>query len=369
MSDDEINVVQFKRPGQPRFAIKWDGEIKRAPGADYMIKGLTPTQGLGVLFGQSQAFKSFIALDMAYHVALGKRWADRRVSQGVALYICAEGMTGMTKRVEGFRKAHGQWPENVPFALMPASPNLGSPKGDLGLLVASIESMGRGRTPQFIILDTLSQMLHGAEENGAGMTAFIQNAQTLSNHFEAFVLAIHHTPHSSSDRMRGHSSLLPAIDANIFAERLPDGYSTALTFKKNKDEQNDVKMTANLRRLVLGNDEDGDEVSTLVVESIEDGLAPRADRKAKQAKLPHQAQTALASLKALLSTGDIPAPCNDIPAGQKVVSLDKWREHAVSSGISASDDKDAVDKAFKRAYERLMSDGKVRLWNKLAWIA
>ena len=67
--------------------------------------------------------------------------------------------------------------------------NLGSTKGDLGLLVASIEAMGRGRTPRFIVLDTLAQMLHGADENGAGMSAFIQNAQTLANQFEAFVLA------------------------------------------------------------------------------------------------------------------------------------------------------------------------------------
>ena len=206
----------------------------------------------------------------------------------------------MTKRVDGFAKSHGELPEKVPFALMPASPNLGSTKGDLGLLVASIESLGRGRTPRFIVLDTLAQMLHGADENGVGMTAFIQNAQTLANHFEAFVLATHHVPHTNgvgkNDRMRGHSSLLPACDASIFAERLPGGYSTVLMFKKNKDELNDVQMTANLRRLVLDIDEDGDEVSTLVVHSIEQGAAPRLERKAKAKELPPQAKIAFTAL-------------------------------------------------------------------------
>ena len=105
MSD--INVAPLRQPRHSIFAIKWDGEIKRTPGGDYMIKGLIPSRGFGAIYGASGTFKSFVALDMAYHIALGKRWAGRRVSQGVALYIAAEGMGGMTKRVEGFRMAHG----------------------------------------------------------------------------------------------------------------------------------------------------------------------------------------------------------------------------------------------------------------------
>jgi hypothetical protein len=53
----------------------------------------------------------------------------------------------------------------------------------------------------------------------------------------------------------------------------------------------------------------------------------------------------------------------------KVVSMDKWREHAIKSGISDSDKTDAVEKAFKRAYDRLVEVGKVKVWNKLAWAA
>ena len=201
---NNTGLLPSARSGHPAFSIKWDTDIKRTPGGDYMIKGLIPSRGFGTIYGASGTFKSFVALDMAYHIALGKRWAGRRVSQGVALYIAAEGMGGMTKRVEGFRMAHGNWPDSVPFALMPASPNLGSPNGDLKLLIQSIDSMGR--PPSLIVLDTLSQMLHGAEENGAGMTAFIQNAQALSTRFDCFVLAVHHTGYGPQDRMRDSSS-------------------------------------------------------------------------------------------------------------------------------------------------------------------
>ena len=334
-----------------------------------MIKGLIPSRGFGAIYGASGTFKSFVALDMAYHLALGKRWAGRRVSQGVALYIAAEGMGGMTKRVEGFRLAHGNWPDSVPFALMPASPNLGSPKGDLKLLIQSVDSMGR--PPSLIVLDTLSQMLHGAEENGAGMTAFIQNAQALSTRFDCFVLAVHHTGYGPQDRMRGHSSLRGAVDAAIRVDRLPDGYSSAVTFEKNKDGKSDIRVTATLRTIVVGKDDDGDDVDTLVVESIDEGVAQRAERKAKQAKLPAAAATALASLKACIkSDGTTTAePCEQIPDSAKVVSMDKWREHAIKSGICNSDNSVSIDKAFKRAYDRLIEVGKVKVWNKLAWAA
>jgi AAA domain len=374
MSDEDLNVVPLRRRmSGSAFRVKWDTDISHTSREECMIKGLIPSQGFGVLYGRSQSFKSFLALDMAYHVALGRKWAGRRVTQGVAFYVAAEGMAGMSKRVEGFRKAHGNWPGNVPFALVPAAPNLGSPKGDLQLLIDSIESTGK--TPSLLVLDTLSQMLCGAEENGTGMTAFIRNAQALSNHFGCFVLAIHHVGlgDDKSQRLRGHSSLHAAVDTQILCEQLPDGYSSALTVQKVKDGASDLSMTAYLRRLVLGADEDGEEVSTLVVDRIEDGVAPRAERRAKQkqqAKLPAGASTALAAIKTATKTyGITPEACEQIPAGIKVVTLDNWRDQAFKAGICGSDDEQSKKKAFERAYGRLMDEGKIKVWNGLAWAA
>ncbi|MGA8584412.1 MAG: AAA family ATPase, partial [Roseiarcus sp.] len=67
MNDDVLNVIPLKRPGHPAFSVKWDSDIKRTPGGDYMIKGLIPSRGFGAIYGASGTFKSFVALDMAYH--------------------------------------------------------------------------------------------------------------------------------------------------------------------------------------------------------------------------------------------------------------------------------------------------------------
>jgi hypothetical protein len=43
---------------------------------------------------------------MAYRVALGEPWGGRRVVKADTIYVAAEGMGGMAKRVEGIRAAH-----------------------------------------------------------------------------------------------------------------------------------------------------------------------------------------------------------------------------------------------------------------------
>jgi hypothetical protein len=328
MSDVPAVVLPFRQRRAPMFQITIGAHIKSAFREEFMIKGLVPHQGFGVLYGASQSLKSFVALDMAYHIALGEPWAGRRVVKADTIYVAAEGMGGMAKRVEGIRAAHPDWPNDVPsFGLLCGCPNLGlpAPRGDLAGLVESIESSGL--RPRLIVLDTLAQMICGADENGAGMTAFVRNAQALSHRFGCFVLAVHHIGYAAEQRLRGHSSLPAAADLIIRAERLPDAPATTLAVEKAKDSPLNVTMTANLRRIVLDTDEDDDEISTLVVDSISDGVVARAERRAKGRKipkLPPAANVALRTLKAAIKDHGSDAPVSEhIPAGAKVVALDK----------------------------------------------
>ena len=64
-----------------------------------MIDGVIPKQGVGLLFGELQTFKSFIALDLA--ISLGSQWAGRTTATAPVVYIGAEGAAGLRKRKEG----------------------------------------------------------------------------------------------------------------------------------------------------------------------------------------------------------------------------------------------------------------------------
>ena len=91
----------------PLFSVMTEKEIRqRAEGdSDTLVKGLIPSEEFGILYGSPKAFKSFLALDLCYHVANGRPWAGRSVKQGAAAYVAAEGASGIPRRVEGVRAA------------------------------------------------------------------------------------------------------------------------------------------------------------------------------------------------------------------------------------------------------------------------
>ena len=58
---------------------------------------------MSVFYGASGCGKTFLALDLAAHVALGWNWRERKLKQGTVIYIAAEGGLGIEERLTGFR--------------------------------------------------------------------------------------------------------------------------------------------------------------------------------------------------------------------------------------------------------------------------
>jgi hypothetical protein len=268
-SPDFAQPLRAPSTRPPKFVVEAFGAITFVGRDEWLVKRLIPRHGIGAIYGASQSFKSFTALSLAMHVATGRDWAGRPVTGAPALYIAAEGAAGLRKRKVGFARVHPDLPAVVQFFLIAAAPNLGAERGDLGRLIAAIEEAHV--KPGLIVVDTLAQSLGAGDENGAGMVRFVANATALANHFRAFVLIVHHIGLSDERRLRGHSSLIGALDAAILCERRHGELSTTLTLQKLKDDESNIAFTAHLTKVVLGQDEDGDDVSTLVVERIEEG--------------------------------------------------------------------------------------------------
>ncbi len=206
-------------------------------------------------------------------------WAGRRVTQAPVVYIAAEGSGGVKKRKVGFEKANPNLPAHVPFYLVSAAPNFGTGQEDRRALIASIEAVGI--IPGLIIIDTLAQTLGAGDENGGGMLQFVANATALANHFGAFVLIVHHVGLGDEERERGHSSLIGGADVRILCRRKDRELATTLKWLKLKDEDTTITLKAHLARVIIGQDEDGDDISTLVVERIEDGAEGENGKQSK----------------------------------------------------------------------------------------
>ena len=299
----------------PKFPLIPFEQILFDEKEEWRVKGLLPRVGFGVIYGGPASIKSFLSLDLGFHIALGWPWGGRRVEQGSVVYIAAEGSGGIAKRKTGWELYHAEAlsTDPVPFYLIKVAPNLGVGEGDLNELIACIEK--EGVRPALVFIDTIAQTLGGGEENGAGMVTFAENATALANYFQCLSIAIQHIPLADDQRLRGHSSLLGALDVALLSERKEGSFSATLSTKKLKDEDGDQKFTINLMRVVIAKDKDGDEISTLVVESIESGAVEGTKGAPQKAKIPPQKRLLIAVIEQLIDESETPPfkPWDDGP--------------------------------------------------------
>ena len=137
-------VVQ--KAAQPDlFQIESCEDFDYDPTADtYLISDLLPGSGLGVIYGASRSFKSFVSLDIALRVSQGWVWGGRRSEKTTLCYIVAEGRAGMRKRRAGWFKANPTATAKGAGYFISAAPNLGAEKGDLEKLIESITAAVSG---------------------------------------------------------------------------------------------------------------------------------------------------------------------------------------------------------------------------------
>jgi len=325
----------------------------------YLVKGIVPRTGLCVFWGPPKCGKSFVVFDLLMHVALGWKYRDRKVRQGAVVYCALEGCTAFKNRIEAFRQKYLQ--ENaggVPFHLMTSPLSL---VADHAALIASIRE--QCPNPAVVAIDTLNRSLAGSESSDEDMAAYIKAADAIRDAFNCAVVIVHHCGHEGT-RPRGHSSLMGALDVQIAVIR--DAADTIIaTVELMKDGPQGESFSSRLKKVELGTDEDGDTISSCVIEPTE-GVAARA---AKTVQLPAGAIKALRALHEVLDTpAGIAAPAAaHAPRGQKVVTIDAWKEHSFKRGLCADGDRKLKWVTFKRAFDRLTVAGKVAVFEDFVW--
>jgi hypothetical protein len=89
--------------------------------------------------------------------------------------------------------------------------------------------------PALIVIDTLARSFVGFDENGPkDMGRLVDAASRIQLATGATVMLVHHTP-KGRDELRGHSSLLGALDTSIFVKRDKARRLVQVICKKQKD--------------------------------------------------------------------------------------------------------------------------------------
>jgi hypothetical protein len=312
---------------------------------DWSLKGLLPRRGIGQLFGESGAGKTFVALDLVWHLAEGRDWfgwKNKHHSSGKLpqiFYLCLEGAEGFRNRVLAIKR---RWydPQGLPFPrnLRASFRNFSLfDKGEVRALVDTVNAE-KGNTPPFIVIDTQAQAAPALNENapedmGRLMSAVCEIARLT----DGFVLVVAHAGKSGDNDKgaRGHSGQKAPCDVQIAVTKNADKTRTIKAVKV-KDGEDGASRDFALLSVPLGYDEDGDIISACTVDPLE--TSPN-----RQIKLSASNQFALDCFKE--ARGETTRPVSD----------DEWR--AVFYKRSTHNNPDIKRNAFNRAKAALQEKG------------
>lgn len=241
----------------PRYRLLSGSDLEQLPPLVWLVKGVLPATGIAGIYGPSGSGKSFLCLDLAISIANGKAWFGRRVNAAPVVYAALEGEAGFKQRVDAWKLHYGQpLPQNLHFMLQPFK----LPVDEDVEAFANVLPKGC-----VVFIDTLNRAAPTSDENNSkDMGTMIEAAKHLQTLTEGLVVLVHHTGKNASAGLRGHSSLIAALDAAIEVSR--DGDSRQWSVAKAKDGEDGNCERFKLKVEIVGFDSDGDAITSCFVE-------------------------------------------------------------------------------------------------------
>jgi hypothetical protein len=323
-------VADAELTNPSRFKLYSRDAIMSLPPIEWIVKGILPTRGLFQVYGPSIVGKSFFIMDMLFAIVEGLPWAGRKTRQREVVYICLEGESGLRRRLEAWEK-HNE--RRVPSGFHSVIQPWNITKDQDIVDLAAIVPQGA-----VIVVDTQNRAAPAIDESSSkDMGLIIEGAKKLERLTKGCVGLIAHTGKDVSKGARGHSSQLPAMDAVIELTR--DGDLRTWKAHKVKDGKDGQTGFFLLPEVALGEDEDGDPITSCIVDF--EGAKAARDEEASLGK------NELAAWKALLSVS------TETPDGLSSNSCLK-QEFAVQLGAERTRN---TDKAMSAALSKLQNKG------------
>lgn len=198
------------------WAIKIDSSLDQGPQKKWLVEGLLMKGGQSVIYGEPAAGKTYIAIDLAVHIARGVDWMDRKIEKGQVLYVAAERPDIAMKRLNFYRNFLGIDQLDIYLYKKPFDLYTSTKDAD-ELINFVVDTNGREATPlTLIIFDTLAKIMVGANENlSSDMGKVVSRLDQITAKTKAHCMVVHHSGKDRSKGARGSNSLLGAIDTEL----------------------------------------------------------------------------------------------------------------------------------------------------------
>ena len=355
----------------------WD-TIKDEP-VNWIIENVLPEKGFAALYGPPGSYKSFIALDIAEAVATGRQWMGNQVTNpGAVLYIAGEGHGGIGARIKACKINH-QTQDGAEIYVIRYQLNLRSSADDFNLLMESIDNLieQTGIELRLVQIDTLARAFGGGNENDSqDMGAFIHNAGRLQRKLNCALMVLHHSGKDQTKGLRGHSSLLGAVDTQIELLKLEqvvkkDGVAGQgiITISKQKDGQDNLKFGFEMVQIDINKTLDN---GLGLGESISLGVREQQENIEQQhkTKVPPPLRTGAGGIqkvsldalhKAISEHGEMRVIDNK---RNKSVHVEQWKDAFEASQV----DKTGIKKRFERTVMSLQNAKRVEVFDPFVWV-
>jgi hypothetical protein len=257
------------------------------------------------------------------------------------LYLAAEG--NLANRIQAYRQHFGLSDSAIPFFLIQDSAKLAAEKGDADPLIQAARDAADlcGQSVRLIVLDTLSMVMGGGNENDAAdMGLLLASVARIQRETSATVLIVHHVGKDEARGARGHSSLLAAVDTAL---EIKDGI---LSVEKQRDGERGGRYGFRLARVDVGTDARGHVVTSCIVEPVSAGAMQAF--KVQQIKPGSVPALALASLQDMAL------------ADGKPVAVAAWQAEFIRRHYPGANPKTAA-KAFERARATLIRKDRISI--------
>lgn len=382
--EKESRAIMFP-PFKSSFgAVRWRDLGAKKPNYDWLVKGLIAEREVTFLAGPSGSGKSFITTDLALAIARGKSWFGRKVKQGGVVYIAAESSQGVVNlRLPAYAK-HNSVPyeADLPFLTLLKSPNFYRDEEGVNRLVEEILAFERSTDAKIkvVVVDTFAAATRGADEiKGVDMARIRERLQGIVDKVQATVICVHHM-NKGGESLRGHSSLKGDYDSvllvhEIEARKDANGRTIRrLSADKIKEGAKGSYLDFVLRSIPLGVDDEGDEISSCVVEAPErSGDETQSEDKAFVFKSESGRLLFGCLVEAMRADGKFAPPELNLPYGHRAVSVEKWRLSAAHKIPRPADPAEAVNhgsrvaKAVETAMVKFMNLRLIGHRDDLVW--
>ncbi len=308
----------------------------------WVVKDICEEDSVVAIFGQPKSGKSFVTVDLACNIVLGREWHGHDTEQGSVVYLAGEGMRAISRRFLAWQQLNNTRVKDAPLLISTRGARLLDDK-DHQLLKDTIDrTQDETGKVRMIVVDTLQRNFGAGNENSTeDMSAFIERIDDLRDTYSTCICIVHHTGHGTSNRARGSSVIQASVDWEYRVARTNLGSDMFVEFSQTLVKDGKPIMPMNFKFVE----------QTLPFHDMTSGALQllASDEIPKKTKISEKGQTIVDAIKSAQDKSEEPAL---VWLGQaEIAKITKLNDSTVKTWLRKLVDQDVLTYEKGKGYQ------------------